>query len=45
MESMPRWYLVVVMVGRGMTSSFKELAAMEWRRMTLMVAETVLICL
>ncbi|MDO6565173.1 putative sulfate exporter family transporter [Amphritea sp. 1_MG-2023] len=36
-----RWCLVVAMVALGMKSSFKELAAMGWRPMILMVAETV----
>ncbi|MEH6813834.1 MAG: putative sulfate exporter family transporter [Motiliproteus sp.] len=36
-----RWCLVVAMVGLGMKSSFKELAAMGWRPIALMVAETV----
>ena len=51
MVEMSRWCLVVAMVGLGMKSSFKELAAMGWRPIALMVAETlflailVLICL
>ena len=46
-----RWCLIIAMVGLGMKSSFKELAAMGWRPMVLMLAETlflavlVLICL
>jgi uncharacterized membrane protein YadS len=46
-----RWCLIVAMVGLGMKSSFKELAAMGWRPLVLMIAETVflavlvLICL
>jgi len=38
---MSRWCLIVAMVGLGMKSSFKELAAMGWRPMVLMLAETV----
>lgn len=51
MVEMSRWCLIVAMVGLGMKSSFKELAAMGWRPMVLMLAETVflavlvLICL
>ncbi len=51
MVELSRWCLVVAMVGLGMKSSFKELAAMGWRPLALMVAETaflavlVLICL
>ena len=51
MVELSRWCLVVAMVGLGMKSSFKELAAMGWRPMALMVAETaflavlVLVCL
>lgn len=41
MVEMSRWCLVVAMVALGMKSSFKELAAMGWRPMILMVAETV----
>jgi len=36
-----RWCLIVAMVGLGMKSSFKELAAMGWRPLVLMIAETV----
>jgi uncharacterized integral membrane protein (TIGR00698 family) len=51
MVEMSRWCLIVAMVGLGMKSSFKELAAMGWRPLVLMLAETlflavlVLICL
>ncbi|MEH6471041.1 MAG: putative sulfate exporter family transporter [Halopseudomonas sp.] len=51
MVEMSRWCLVVAMVALGMKSSFKELAAMGWRPIILMLAETVflavlvLICL
>ncbi|MEH6648732.1 MAG: putative sulfate exporter family transporter [Motiliproteus sp.] len=41
MVEMSRWCLVVAMVALGMKSSFKELAAMGWRPIILMVAETV----
>ena len=41
MVEMSRWCLVVAMVALGMKSSFKELAAMGWRPMILMVAETL----
>ncbi|MEH6825051.1 MAG: putative sulfate exporter family transporter [Motiliproteus sp.] len=41
MVEMSRWCLVVAMVALGMKSSFKELAAMGWRPIGLMVAETV----
>ena len=36
-----RWCLIVAMVGLGMKSSFKELAAMGWRPLVLMIVETV----
>lgn len=41
MVEMSRWCLVVAMVGLGMKSSFKELAAMGWRPLVLMIAETL----
>jgi uncharacterized integral membrane protein (TIGR00698 family) len=36
-----RWCLIVAMVGLGMKASFKELAAMGWRPIVLMITETV----
>jgi uncharacterized integral membrane protein (TIGR00698 family) len=36
-----RWCLVLAMVGLGMKSSFKELAAMGWKPFALMVSETL----
>lgn len=51
MVELSRWCLVVAMVGLGMKSSFKELAAMGWKPIVLMLAETaflavlVLVCL
>ncbi|NVJ92621.1 MAG: YeiH family putative sulfate export transporter [Methylocystaceae bacterium] len=36
-----RWCLVIAMVGLGMKASFKELAAMGWRPMALMVVNTL----
>lgn len=45
MVDMSRWCLVVAMVGLGMKSSFKELSAMGWRPLVLMVAETVFLAL
>lgn len=41
MVDMSRWCLVIAMVGLGMKSSFKELSAMGWRPLLLMVAETL----
>lgn len=41
MVEMSRWCLVVAMVGLGMKSSFKELSAMGWRPLILMIAETI----
>lgn len=41
MIDLSRWCLVVAMVGLGMKASFKELAAMGWRPVILMVAETL----
>jgi|TARA_B110001469_G_scaffold65783_1_gene62875 uncharacterized integral membrane protein (TIGR00698 family) len=41
MVEMSRWCLILAMVGLGMKSSFKELAAMGWRPIALMVAETI----
>ncbi|MFT6915256.1 MAG: putative integral membrane protein (TIGR00698 family) [Motiliproteus sp.] len=41
MVELSRGCLVIAMVGLGMKSSFKELAAMGWRPVALMVAETV----
>lgn len=41
MVEMSRWSLILAMVGLGMKSSFKELAAMGWRPMALMLAETL----
>ena len=41
MVEMSRWCLILAMVGLGMRSSFKELAAMGWRPIALMVAETL----
>jgi uncharacterized integral membrane protein (TIGR00698 family) len=41
MVEMSRWCLILAMVGLGMKSSFKELAAMGWRPVALMVAETL----
>lgn len=40
-----RWCLVIAMVGLGMKSSFKELAAMGWRPMILMIGETLFLAL
>jgi uncharacterized integral membrane protein (TIGR00698 family) len=45
MVEMSRWCLIVAMVGLGMKSSFKELAAMGWRPMALMVAETLFLAI
>ncbi|NRA54282.1 MAG: putative sulfate exporter family transporter [Gammaproteobacteria bacterium] len=36
-----RWCLIVAMVGLGMKASFKELAAMGWRPIVLMITETI----
>lgn len=41
MVELSRWCLVVAMVGLGMKASVKELAAMGWRPMLLMVSETI----
>ena len=41
MVEMSRWCLILAMVGLGMKSSFKELAALGWRPIALMVAETI----
>ncbi|HAW18098.1 MAG TPA: putative sulfate exporter family transporter, partial [Oceanospirillaceae bacterium] len=41
MVEMSRWCLILAMVGLGMKSSFKELAAMGWRPIALMLAETL----
>ncbi len=41
MVDLSRWCLIVAMVGLGMKASFKELAAMGWRPIVLMVTETV----
>ncbi len=41
MIELSRWCLIVAMVGLGMKASFKELAAMGWRPLLLMVAETL----
>lgn len=41
MVELSRWCLIVAMVGLGMKASFKELAAMGWRPIVLMVTETV----
>lgn len=41
MVNLSRWCLIVAMVGLGMKASFKELAAMGWRPIVLMVTETV----
>lgn len=41
MVELSRWCLVVAMVGLGMKASIKELAAMGWKQMLLMVAETI----
>ncbi len=41
MIDLSRWCLIIAMVGLGMKASFKELAAMGWRPMALMVAETL----
>ena len=41
MVELSRWCLVVAMVGLGMKASIKELAAMGWKPMLLMVAETI----
>jgi uncharacterized integral membrane protein (TIGR00698 family) len=41
MVDISRWCLIVAMVGLGMKSSFKELAAMGWRPLVLMLAETL----
>jgi uncharacterized integral membrane protein (TIGR00698 family) len=41
MVELSRWCLIIAMVGLGMKASFKELAAMGWRPMVLMVAETL----
>jgi len=40
-----RWCLIIAMVGLGMKASFKELAAMGWRPIVLMVTETVFLAL
>lgn len=40
-----RWCLVVAMVALGMKSSFKELAAVGWRPLVLMISETVFLAL
>ena len=41
MVDLSRWCLIVAMVGLGMKASFKELAAMGWRPVILMVTETL----
>ncbi len=41
MIDLSRWCLVIAMVGLGMKASFKELAAMGWRPVALLIAETV----
>jgi uncharacterized integral membrane protein (TIGR00698 family) len=41
MVDLSRWCLIIAMVGLGMKASFKELAAMGWRPIVLMVTETV----
>jgi uncharacterized integral membrane protein (TIGR00698 family) len=41
MVELSRWCLILAMVALGMKASFKELAAMGWRPMLLMVAETL----
>lgn len=40
-----KWCLVLAMVGLGMKSSFKELAAMGWKPLFLMISETVFLAL
>ena len=40
-----KWCLVLAMVGLGMKSSFKELAAMGWKPLALMVSETIFLAL
>jgi len=40
-----RWCLIIAMVGLGMKASFKELAAMGWRPIVLMITETVFLAL
>lgn len=40
-----RWCLVLAMVALGMKSSFKELAAVGWRPLALMVSETLFIAM
>lgn len=45
MVEMSRWCLVIAMVGLGMKSSFKELAAMGWRPLVLMVIETIFLAI
>lgn len=41
MVELSRWCLIVAMVGLGMKASFKELAAMGYRPILLMITETV----
>ncbi|MEH6473776.1 MAG: putative sulfate exporter family transporter [Halopseudomonas sp.] len=41
MIELSRWCLVIAMVGLGMKASFKELAAMGWKPMLLMLANTL----
>lgn len=41
MVELSRWCLVIAMVALGMKASLKELAAMGWRPMLLMVVETL----
>lgn len=45
MIELSRWCLVIAMVGLGMKASFKELAAMGWKPMLLMVANTFFLAL
>lgn len=45
MIELSRWCLIVAMVGLGMKASFKELAAMGWRPLLLMVANTLFLAL
>jgi len=40
-----RWCLIVAMVGLGMKASFKELAAMGWRPIVLMITETIFLAI
>jgi uncharacterized integral membrane protein (TIGR00698 family) len=41
MVELSRWCLIVAMVGLGMKASFKELAAMGYRPILLMITETI----